>query len=61
MTENVTFSSFHCNHCKGSKFFHHKLAACETVPENNGVKHVKAAQKVVAKVYLLPYYEGLIP
>ena len=34
ITENVTFSSFFSNHCKGNKFFHHNNTAYQSNPSS---------------------------
>ena len=46
ITENVTYSSFHSNHCKGNKFFRHNNATFQSkLFHKNGVKPINATRK----------------
>lgn len=53
ITENVTISSFHINHSKENKVFHHNRANCES-KKKKWCQTERLLKKVVAKVYPLP-------
>ena len=59
ITENVSFSSFHCSHCKGNKFFHHNHAPYQSKLSLKKIDSNRQGmlKKIAVKVYptTLPY------
>ena len=54
ITEKVTVSSFHINHCNRNKFFHHSHAGYQSkLSLKNGLQQIKFAQKKLFQMCIL--------